>query len=123
MTDANGSDRLARMEAVLEAVRAAVESHGEVLEAVGATVNTHGELLRAVTAKINTHGEILRAHGEMLGTVRGAVSAQAETTALGFQTLTDMMRVLDARMVVLDDRMTELTSRVDDHLRGHGTAA
>jgi hypothetical protein len=102
MSDEDGSDRLARIEVALEAVGAAVGTHGEALGAVGAAVGTHGEALGAVGAAVRTQGEM---------------------TALGFETLTDTMRVLDARMVVLDARMTELATRFPDHLRGHGSAA
>jgi hypothetical protein len=43
------------------------------------------------------------------------VRRQSETTAQGFETLTNMMRALDPRMNVLDARMAELISE----LRGH----
>jgi hypothetical protein len=42
-----------------------------------------------------------------------AFQRQAETTARGFETLTDMIRVLDARLSAVDGRMSVLVSALD----------
>lgn len=57
-----------------------------------------------------------------LGEIGSAVQHQAEITARGFETLTDMVRVLDARLSAPDARMSVLDARMAEiatELRTH----
>jgi hypothetical protein len=76
------------------------------------------------TSRLDRIEEALRTLVVTVQSVGSQVKHQGETTALGLQTLTEMMRVLDARMTVLDARMTEIIARLTAHLGdGHGSAA
>ena len=94
----NGSDRLAAVEAALDAVRAALAA-----------------VERAVENSIT-----------VLGEMSAGFQRQAETTARGFEALTDLNRVLDARMSGLDARMAVLEARMAEvvlELRTHSHKA
>ena len=62
----------------------------------------------------------------VLGEMSAGFQRQAETTARGFEVLTDLNRVLDARMSGLDARMAVLDARMAEvvlELRTHSHKA
>ena len=67
-----------------------------------------------------------------LETVATSMQSMATNTAIGFETLTNMTRVLDARMVVLEAQMAEVLGRlriigenlaIHEHPHDHGGQA
>jgi hypothetical protein len=62
----------------------------------------------------------------LLGEMNAGFQRQAETTARGFEALTELSRVLDARMSALDARMSILDARMAEiahELRTHSHKA
>ena len=72
--------------------------------------------LAAMEAARNAVQSAVQAVSTAVGELGATLRRQAETTAQGFEALTEMIRVVDVRLSELDSRMSVLTAALDTRM-------